>query len=95
MRTTLDIEDDVLQAARELAHREGSTAGRVISALARRGLAAPGKRSKASLPTRGGVPLLPSRGEVVTVDHVRELMDQEGAGAKDDIIAWTESAHPI
>jgi len=26
----------------------------------------------------GGVRLLPSRGEVVTVDHVRELMDQEG-----------------
>ncbi|MGO8696766.1 MAG: hypothetical protein ACLQVY_03475 [Limisphaerales bacterium] len=78
MRTTLDIEDDVLQAARELAEREGSTAGRVISALARRGLMTPGKKTKSSQPTRGGVPLLPSRGEVVTVDHVRELMDQEG-----------------
>ena len=78
MRTTLDIEDDVLQAARELAEREGSTAGRVISALARRGLMAPAKKSKPSRPTRGGVPLLPSRGEVVTLDHVRDLMDQEG-----------------
>jgi hypothetical protein len=27
MRTTLDIEDDVLQAAKELAQREGRTAG--------------------------------------------------------------------
>jgi hypothetical protein len=29
MRTTLDIEDDALQAAKELAEREGSTAGRI------------------------------------------------------------------
>ena len=78
MRTTLDIEDDVLQAAKELAEREGSTAGRVISALARRGLLTTGRNSKPSQQTRGGVPLLPSRGEVVTLDHVRELMDQEG-----------------
>jgi hypothetical protein len=78
MRTTLDIEDDVLQAAKELAEREGITAGRVISALARRGLMAPGKKTKPPQPTRGGVPLLPSRGEVVTLDHVRQLMDQEG-----------------
>ena len=78
MRTTLDIEDDVLQAAKELAEREGSTAGRVISALARRGLLAPGNKTKPSQPTRGGVPLLPSRGEVVTMGQVRDLMDQEG-----------------
>lgn len=78
MRTTLDIEEDVLQAAKELAEREGSTAGRIISELARRGLMAPGRKKKTSPSTRGGVPLLPSRGEVVTLDHVRELMDQEG-----------------
>ncbi len=78
MRTTLDIEDDVLQAAKELAAREGSTAGRVISALARRGLMAPGKKAKAPQPTRQGVPILPSRGELVTLEHVRGLMDQEG-----------------
>jgi hypothetical protein len=78
MRTTLDIEDDVLQAARELAEQEGSTAGRVISALARRGLTATGSKVRKTPLTRGGVPLLPSRGEVVTLDHVRELMDREG-----------------
>jgi hypothetical protein len=78
MRTTLDIEDDVLQAAKELAEREGSTAGRVISSLARRGLTAPASKNRAPQAIRGGVPLLPSRGEVVTLDHLRELMDQEG-----------------
>jgi hypothetical protein len=77
MRTTLDIEDDVLQAAKELAQREGRTAGGVISELARRGLAAPAWKPKAGRGSRGGVPLLPSRGEVVTLEKVRRLMDQE------------------
>lgn len=81
MRTTLDIEDDVLQAAKELAQREGGTAGQVISALARRGLASPAassKKTSKSPNSRGGVPLLASRGEVVTLEHVQNLMDQEG-----------------
>jgi len=74
----LDIEDDVLQAAKELAQREGSTAGQVLSALARRGLASPADRRKSRSPSRGGVPVLPSRGEVVTLDQVQRLMDKEG-----------------
>jgi hypothetical protein len=78
MRTTLDIEDDVLQAARELAHRDGGTAGQVISTLARRGLAGSPAKSKKSSGSRGGVPLMPSRDEVVTLEHVQNLMDKEG-----------------
>lgn len=78
MRTTLDIEDDVLQAAKELARREGGTAGKVISTLARRGLAAPSVKPKKSSSTRGGVPLVASRGEVVTLERIQNLMDQEG-----------------
>ena len=78
MRTTLDIEDDVLQAAKELAKREGSTAGEIISSLARRGLAAPSGQKKNRSSTRGGVPVLPSRGEVVTLEHVQKLRDKEG-----------------
>jgi hypothetical protein len=77
MRTTLDIEDDILQAAKELALREGSTAGQIISNLARQGLNAPTKAKKTPH-SRGGVPLLPKRGEVVTLEHIRKLMDQEG-----------------
>ncbi len=80
MRTTLNIDDDVLQAAKELAAQEGSTAGRVISMLARRGLIAPEKISEPLQRVRGNVPLLPSRGEVVTLEHVRQLMDQEAPG---------------
>jgi len=78
MRTTLDIEEDVLLAAKELAEREGSTAGRIISLLARRGLRNPKSKLKKTPVIRGGVPLVRSRGEVVTTDRIRKLMDQEG-----------------
>ena len=57
VRTTLDIADDVLQAAKELAAADGRTAGEVISALARRGLETPERQAR----TRNGVVLLPRR----------------------------------
>jgi hypothetical protein len=74
MRTTLDIDEDVLQAAKEIAVQERTTAGKVLSNLARRGLA-PERPSE----LRNGVPLLPPRaGEgVVTADEVRRLRDDE------------------
>ena len=59
VRTTVDIADDVLQAARELAELRGETLGGLISALARKGLEAPAVAAA----TRNGVPLLPRRGE--------------------------------
>ena len=37
MRTTLTIDDDVLAVARALAERNGSSLGRAVSELARRG----------------------------------------------------------
>jgi hypothetical protein len=39
--TTLDIDDDVLQAAKERARRDKRTTGEVISELARSALTAP------------------------------------------------------
>jgi hypothetical protein len=71
----LDIEDDVLQAAKELAKQKGSTAGQVLSALARKGLAS---NTPGSLAVRNGVPLLPMRDEIITLEHVKNLMDEEG-----------------
>lgn len=41
MRTTIDIANDVLQAAKEHARRENKTVGEVISELARRALTTP------------------------------------------------------
>ena len=55
MRTTLDLDEDVLQAAKELAAARGTTAGKIISELARKGLAP----AAAARRVRNGVPLLP------------------------------------
>ena len=74
MRTTLDLDDDILQAAKELAQSRGLTAGRVISDLVRQALRQPA----AAAPTRNGVPLLPARaaGEPrVTMKRVNESME--------------------
>ncbi len=76
MRTTLDIEDDVLQAAKELARREGSTAGRILSRLARQGLSSTAQTSPQRL--RSGVPVIPSRGDIITIERIQKLMDEEG-----------------
>lgn len=78
MRTTLDIDEDVLQAAKELAAKEKRSAGAVISELARRGFQAGPASSSSETKTRNGIPLLPSRGERVTLSHVREILDEEG-----------------
>ena len=75
MRTTLDIDDDVLRAARELARRERKTAGRVISELARKALApSPMGVTKEAKALHGFRPF-PRRGGIVTndlIDRVRE-----------------------
>jgi len=42
MRTTLDIEADVLAAAKELAQRQGVSAGKVVSSLLRSALTGKG-----------------------------------------------------
>jgi hypothetical protein len=78
MRTTLDIEDDVLRAAKELAEREDRTIGQVISDLARRGLSGPLHKRKRRPVIRRGVPVLPSRGKIITLEHVQRLRDEEG-----------------
>ena len=59
MRTTLDLDEDVLTAAKELAAARGTTAGKVLSELARQALTPP----RASGRVRNGVPLLPRRAE--------------------------------
>ena len=74
MRTTLDIDDDLLQAAKELADTRRTTAGRVISDLLRKALE-PGRPLK----VRNGVPLMPRRpagAPKLTMQLVNELRDE-------------------
>jgi hypothetical protein len=81
MRTTLDIDDDVLQAAKERARRENKTAGEVLSELARSALTSPPAPaskpgSKVAQPRAYyGLRPFPRRGGVVTnelIDRLRE-----------------------
>lgn len=80
MRTTLDIDDDVLLAAREHAAREHKSLGAVVSALAREALRRPASSAPRRGKTRAGgrFAVLPHRDEVITVEHVRTLQDNEG-----------------
>jgi len=72
MRTTLEIDDDVLTAAEHLASRQGSSAGKVLSDLARTALGP-------QIEIRNGVPLLPPRPEArqVTPEDVYRLLDED------------------
>lgn len=93
MRTTLDIDEDVLAAAKELARAEGRTMGEVISGLARKGLTAP---SAGFAETQAGFgertsewpafPSLPNRtGRVVTTEDVKRLQFETEL---EDGVAW-------
>ena len=70
----MNIDEDVLQAAKDLAALRKTTTGKVLSELARKGLE-PGDEAPVM---RNGVPTLPPRsGErPVTMDEVNRLRDE-------------------
>jgi len=75
MRTTLDIEEDVLFAAKDLARREKKTAGQVISGLARKGLAGADALTAHEPKAICGFRPFPKEGRVVgneLIDKLRE-----------------------
>jgi hypothetical protein len=75
VRTTLDIDDDVLLAAKERARREGRSVGSVVSTLARQALTSSSQPGHAGKQLYGFRPL-PKRGGVVTTQLVHDLMDE-------------------
>ena len=75
MRTTLDIEDDVLFAAKDLARREKKTAGRIISELARKGLTGPSAPSAREPKAMYGFRPFPSEGRVVSNELINKLRE--------------------
>lgn len=77
MRTTLDIDDDVLAAAKERARRENTTAGALISRLLREAMTQPASTMREPAASYGFQPFA-SRGHVVSDDTVRALRDREG-----------------
>ncbi len=77
MRTTIDIEDDVLAAAKELARLQNVSAGYIVSKLVREALAGHRQAQTSGEPVAGFRPF-PARGMLVTNEQVNELRDQEG-----------------
>ena len=81
MRTTLDIDDSILAAAKEIAGASNSTAGAVISELARKGLtSASGQvgRMKSGFP----VFTLTADAKPLTSAAVKSILSDEGLPAR-------------
>ena len=78
MRTTINFSDDALLVAKQVAAREGISLGDAVSKLVRAGASARPTIESKALPLRGRFALLPQRDEIVTPEHIRELMDREG-----------------
>jgi hypothetical protein len=77
MRTTLQIDDDVYQAAKAFAEASGTSIGKVISDVFRRGLAArPGLDTAQT--ADGAFPTFPVRSHgIVTSEMVANALDDE------------------
>ena len=82
MRTTLDLDDDVLAAARERARREHKPMGQVVSELVRRALTAPSEPLGVSPIVKEtaavyGVQPFERRGTVVTNELIDRLRNDD------------------
>jgi hypothetical protein len=78
MRATFTLDDDVYAAAMHLADVSGERLGRVLSKLARRGLAPPQapspKRGKRRFPTFE----VPADAPIIPASRVQRVIDEEG-----------------
>ena len=78
MRTTLTLAEDAFLVAKHVAQREKISLGDAVSELVRAGARMSASAAPAQAPLRGRFALLPARDEVISIEHVRELMDREG-----------------
>jgi len=75
MRTTIDLDEDVLRLAKHLAQEREQSLGRVVSDLVRQGL----QPSPKVAARRGAIPTLPrkSGAQPVTAQAVKDLLETE------------------
>ena len=78
MRTTLTLDDDVFAVARQRAQREHIALGEAVSRYVREALRANAHAPAVPVALRSKYSVLPARDEIITTEHVRKLMDQEG-----------------
>jgi hypothetical protein len=75
MRTTVDLDEDILRVAKDIARDRDESLGRVLSDLARRGLKPPRRATtrRNGLPVFGRLP----GAKPVTSEIVKELLESE------------------
>lgn len=76
-------EFDVLFAAKKIAAKERKTAGKIFSEFFRRGIQSvdsepAGMKPGQPFALKNGIPILPSRGELVTTEQIQRIMEEEG-----------------
>ena len=74
MRTTLEIDNDILRLAKHLSHEREQSLGRVVSDLVRQAI-----QPRAQAAHAGEIPCLPRKpgGQPVTSQDVKELLEFE------------------
>ncbi|HMA75421.1 MAG TPA: CopG family transcriptional regulator [Xanthobacteraceae bacterium] len=75
MRTTLDIDDDILAAVSGLASEQNTTAGKVISDLARKALTHPADRAESKY--HNGLRLMQRTEGIVTPEMIDQLSEDD------------------
>jgi len=75
MRTTLDLDEDILRLLKHLAEDRQQSLGRVVSDVVRQSLAMPHKVA----PEHGRIPVLPRKpgAQPVTAQAVKDLLELE------------------
>jgi hypothetical protein len=75
MRTTVDLDEDILRVAKDIARDRDESLGRVLSDLARRGLKPVARKAS----TRSDIPVFPRLpgAKPVTSEIVKELLESE------------------
>jgi len=75
MRTTVDLDEDILRVAKDIARDRDESLGRVLSDLVRRGLKPPSRTPRAG----NDIPVFPRLpgAKPVTSEMVKELLESE------------------
>jgi hypothetical protein len=79
MRTTLDIDDEVLSVLKDLARQQNVSIGKIVSKLVREAvLGGGGYRVEDRSPSLAGFKPFPSRGKLVSNATVEALRERDG-----------------
>lgn len=80
MRTTLNLDDDVYEAAQARAQATGKPLGRVLSEMARQALQPSGRKSKRPVRASSRFPVfeVPTDARMIPASRVQRALDEDG-----------------